>query len=270
MSGQKNLGAIVMETKESIFARNPSDSVRLFGFTVGHITLPLNYFVKGESGEITVPVTAYLIDHPRGLVIFDTGLGPRFERPVGAVLTSFVDLEVGNTIDVRLRAIGIDPESIKLVIVSHLHSDHAGGNLFFKNATIIVQDAEHDFAFHGAQEDPIYCKAEYDTGQPFMRINGEYDVFGDGTVVVFPTLGHTPGHQSARVRTASGEVVLAGDCCSLQRSLDDFRLPEHCHNADLYIGSLKTLAKMRERGARIFFGHDPGFWETIPKGVPIT
>ena len=67
-------------------------------------------------------------------------------------------------------------------------------------------------------------RRDFDTGQTFVQISGEHDLFGDSTVTVFPTLGHTPGHQSMRIRLASGHVVLAGDCCYLKRSLDLLRV----------------------------------------------
>ena len=171
-------------------------------------------------------------------------------------------------IDARLRAIGVDPADIIWILSSHLHLDHAGGNVLLPNATVIVQANEHDYAF--TTTDQAYHIPEFDTGQPFKRIHGEYDVFGDGTVVLFPTPGHTPGHQSARVRTAGGEVVLASDCCNLKRSLDELRLPDHCHDADQYLATLKGLATMRAGGTRIYYSHDPEFWAGVPQGVPLS
>jgi N-acyl homoserine lactone hydrolase len=249
--------------------RRPGDGVRLFAFTVGHVHMPVSYFIAGEPGDIKAPVTAFLIDHPKGAVLFDTGLGQRFVRPAGTERESFIDLEAGVTIDERLRAIGVEPEAIRWIIVSHFHTDHAGGNAYFPNATVITQEAEYDYAFHNAGEDPIYELAEYDLGQPFLKIRGEHDLFGDGTIVIFPTLGHTPGHQSAKIRTDTGDVVLTGDCCSLKRSLDEFKLPPSCHDADQFLASLKHLASLRDRGARVIPSHDPVFWETIPQSVPL-
>lgn len=249
--------------------RQQGEGVRLFGFTVGYVYMPLAFFLAGETGEVRAPVTAYLIDHPKGLVLFDTGLGARFERPKGAERDSFVDIETGDTMDARLRAIGVEPGDIRWIIVSHLHTDHAGGNRYFPNATVIVQEAEHRFAFNEGPQDPVYLLSEYDTGQPFKKITGEYDLFGDGTVVVFPTLGHTPGHQSVKVKTDGGEVVLTGDCCSMKRTLDEFKMPEHCYDADKFLASLQTLSQMQKKGARVFPSHDPEFWDTVPKGVPI-
>lgn len=250
--------------------RLPGEGVRLFGFTVGYVNMPLTFFLAGEPGEVRAPVTAYLIDHPKGLVLFDTGLGPRFERPKGAPLESFVDIETGDTMDARLRAIGVDPADIRWIIVSHLHTDHTGGNLYFPNATIVVHQAEYRYALdQGPQEDPRYFLSEYDTGQPIKAIAGEYDLFDDGTIVVFPTLGHSPGHQSVRVRTDGGSAVLCGDCCSMKRTLDEFKMPDQCFDADKFLESLKTLAEMQKNGTRVFPSHDPDFWDTIPKGVPI-
>src|ERR1700712_5789212 len=241
------------------------DGVRLFAFTVGWMNLPLSFFLAGEEGRIRFPATAFLIDHPRGLALFDTGLGPRFVRPAGTPTQKGIDIEDDGMIDARLRAIGVDPADITWILSSHLHLDHAGGNVLLPNATVIVQANEHDYAF--STTDRAYHIPEFDTGQPFKRIHGEYDVFGDGTVVLFPTPGHTPGHQSARVRTAGGEVVLASDCCNLKRSLDGLHLPGHCHDPDHYLATLKGLASMRSRGTRIFYSHDPEFWAGVPQNV---
>jgi len=248
--------------------RKPGDGVRLFGFTVGHVHMPLSFFLDGESGEISAPVTAFLIDHPRGLVLFDTGLGQRFVRPAGTQRESFIDIEQGDTMVERVRAIGVDPADIRWIIASHLHADHAGGNVSFPNATIIINEAEQEYAKAHA-DGALYCLEEFDTGQPFLKVRDEHDLFGDGTVLIFPTPGHTPGHQSARVKTDGGDIVLTGDCCNLRRSLDEFRLPDHCHNADQSLASLKLLASIQKGGARIFPSHDPDFWSGIPKGVPI-
>ncbi|WP_068083971.1 N-acyl homoserine lactonase family protein [Novosphingobium rosa] len=250
--------------------RRPGDGVRLFAFTVGHVHMPVSYFIDGEEGEIRAPVTAFLIDHPKGAVLFDTGLGQRFVRPRGTARESFIDLEAGETIDEKLRAIGVEPAEIRWIIVSHFHTDHAGGNAYFPNATIVTQEAEYDYAFNNAGEDPIYEIAEYDLGQPFLKVRGEHDLFGDGTIIIFPTLGHTPGHQSAKIRTDGGDVVLTGDCCSLQRSLDEFKLPASCHDADQFLASLKHLASLRDRGAKVLPSHDPVFWADMPLSVPLS
>ena len=240
--------------------------VLLYAFTCGYITLPTSYFIGGEEGKTKVPACVFLIDHPNGFTLFDTGFSDRFvglQKGLGKI----VDMPEEHPIADRLRALDVDPSDIQWIVNSHLHLDHAGGNHLLPNATIVIQDSEWEFGFSG--KDSAYATEDFDTGQPVKRITGEHDLYGDGSVILFPTPGHTPGHQSARVLTATGEAVLAGDCCNFRRSLDEMRLPDQVYNADHYRGSLSKLSDLRRAGAKIFFGHDPDFWVTVPQGEPL-
>jgi len=240
--------------------------VLLFAFTCGYITLPTSFFLDGEEGNTKVPAAVFLIDHPDGLALFDTGFSDRYigmETGLGKI----VDVPDGETIDQRLLDYGVDPAEIKWIINSHLHLDHAGGNALLPNATMIVQEKEWDY--RNAGEDNAYNADDFDTGQPVKRINGEHDLFGDGNVIIFPTPGHTPGHQSAKVKTVGGEAILAADCCNMRQSLDEMHLPDHCFDMTQYRSSLELLAKERAKGTTIFFGHDPDFWASIPQAEKI-
>ena len=240
--------------------------VLLYAFTCGYITLPTSYFIGGEEGKTKVPACVFLIDHPNGFTLFDTGFSDRFvglQKGLGKI----VDMPEEHPIADRLRALEVDPADIQWIVNSHLHLDHAGGNHLLPNATIVIQDSEWEFGFSG--KDSAYATEDFDTGQPVKRITGEHDLYGDGSVILFPTPGHTPGHQSARVLTATGEAVLAGDCCNFRRSLAEMRLPDQVYNADHYRGSLSKLSDLRRAGAKIFFGHDPDFWATVPQGEPL-
>ena len=97
-----------------------------------------------------------------------------------------------------------------------------------------------------------------------LAVDGEHDLFGDGSVVCIPTYGHTPGHQSLRVRLDTGEVVLAADACYLRQTLEALHLPSLYVDAEAMLDSLRMLRKLRDGGARIFFGHDPELWATLP------
>jgi len=237
-------------------------TVLLTAFTCGWMTLPTAFFLEGEEGNLRIPAIAFLIDHPKGLALFDTGLGARFEQPPGAPPRG-VELESEGRIGKRLEAIGVDPLKIRWIINSHLHTDHAGGNRDLPNATVVVQQVEWDFAFQG--KDRAYHQAEFDTGQPVMKVQGEHDMFGDGSVMLFPSPGHTPGHQCARVRTPTGVAILAADCCNLRRSIDELRLPDHCFNPQQYLDTLKLLRSRERLGERVFPGHDPDFWAAMPQ-----
>lgn len=244
----------------------PTPTVTLTPFTCGRLTLPLSFLLGDQARTVTVPVTAYLIDHPAGLAVFDSGLGPRSARPIGEALDGPADLEEDALIDTRLRTVGVDPIRVSYILNSHLHSAHAGGNALLPGASVIVQTAEWDHARSTAEGG--YHVPEFDTGQPVMQISGEHDVFGDGSVVLVPTPGHTPGHQSARVQTSHGEVVLAGDACNLRQSLDDQVLPGHASDLNLYRESLQWFQIRERSGATIAFSHDPTFWATVPQSVP--
>ena len=93
-----------------------------------------------------------------------------------------------------------------------------------------------------------------------LTVDGEHDVFGDGRVVCFPTYGHTPGHQSLRLRLDDRTVVLTGDACYLRRTLDEMHLPAVVDDPDAMRRSLERLRALRDAGAMIIYGHDPGEW----------
>jgi N-acyl homoserine lactone hydrolase len=247
-------------------------SLTLRAFTCGWFQAPVSFFIDG--GETTVlrsPVPAYLIEHPKGRALFDTGLGVRFRRPIEERLgPAALGFEFDESADIaaRLRAVDVDPASISWIINSHFHADHCGGNASIPNATIIIQQRERSVASVAAGT-KLYDRADFDHGHPVLAIDGEHDLFGDGSVIIFPTYGHTPGHQSARVKLASGDVVLAADCCYLKRSLDERRVSSGDADPDQARATLRRLSEMRDQGVRIFFGHDGEFWKSLPQGRPL-
>ena len=105
----------------------------------------------------------------------------------------------------------------------------------------------------------------YDLGHEVLAVDGEHDLFGDGSVVCLPTYGHTPGHQSLRVRLAGGDAVLTADACYLRRTLEELHLPAIVHDPAAMLAALHRLRELQQAGARIFYGHDPEFWATVPQ-----
>jgi glyoxylase-like metal-dependent hydrolase (beta-lactamase superfamily II) len=110
-----------------------------------------------------------------------------------------------------------------------------------------------------------FDRRDFDLGHKLRLVDGEHDLFGDGSVVLLPTYGHTPGHQSMRLRLASDDIVLAGDSCYFCRTLRERRLPRFAYDHAQMHASLDRLAMLEAGGARIFFGHDPEFWKTVPQ-----
>ncbi len=246
-------------------------TVRLYAMSCGQITLPLGAFLAGEAGTIKIPVPSYLIVHPKGKVLYDTGLNlaaqADAEGYLGGKAKHFtLHYQPGEELTARLALLDLDVRDVSHLVMSHLHFDHCGGCGQIPNAPLVIQAREW-----AAGQDPDlaaangYMAKDYDLGHDVQAIEGEHDIFGDGSVVCLPTYGHTPGHQSLKVRLASGDVVLAGDACYLRRSLEELHLPGQCHDEEATLASFKILRDLEARGARIFYGHDPDFWKTVPQ-----
>lgn len=162
-----------------------SAAPRLFAFNCGWFQGRPGYFVESDSGDyLRGPVPAYLVDHPGGRMVFDTGMGERYRRELGDAqppdkfgLQWFEGMDIAT----RLKAIDVDPASIDYIVNSHLHIDHCGGNAHLPNATVLIQRCEWHAA-KDAEESGTYEALDYDTGQPLRLIDGELDLFGDGTV----------------------------------------------------------------------------------------
>jgi N-acyl homoserine lactone hydrolase len=191
-------------------------TVKLYAFTCGTLTGEFAHLMEGGEGDITVPIPVFLIEHPKGRALFDTGLHPDCQHdPAGRLGPRLAGLfrigfRPGEEVSARLEAIDRDPGKIDLVINSHFHFDHVGGNALIPNATMLVQRREWDAGMDPDTAAPRgFNPRDFDLGHKLRLVDGEHDVFGDGSVVCLPTHGHTPGHQSLRLRLDSGEIVLA-------------------------------------------------------------
>ena len=197
----------------------------------------------------TVPIPCVLVVHPRGRLLFDTGvhrdtitdpvarLGEARARRFG--VRSQPDEEVVG----QLARLGLTPADVAYVANSHFHFDHCGGNEFLPRSTFLVQRAELEAAraFDPAQPGR-YTPSVRDFDHPlrYEPLDGEHDVFGDGTVVLLPTPGHTPGHQSLRVRGAGAGWVFAADACYTREHMDGELLSGVVWDPDAMARSLRA------------------------------
>jgi putative hydrolase of the HAD superfamily len=153
-------------------------------------------------------------------------------------------------VSARLAAFDRDPGKIDLVINSHFHFDHCGGNALVPNATMLVQRREWDAGMDpdsAAQRG--FNPRDFDLGHKLRLVDGEHDVFGDGSVTCLPTHGHTPGHQSLRLRLDGGDVVLAADACYFCQTLRERRLPRYVYDRAAMLASLDRLEALEKAGA---------------------
>ena len=225
-------------------------------FTTGWLETQANTLIEDGEGSIRIPVVSFLVEHARGRLVFDTGLHPGVRTDPRARLRGFADvftteLAAGCAVDERIATL---TDRIDLVVCSHLHFDHCGGNALLGDVPIVVQRAEWEEA-HGHRRSG-YLSGDFDTGQDIRLVTGEHDVFGDGSVVCIPTPGHTAGHQSLRVRTSEREVVLTADACYFRDTLATSRLPPFAHDHAEQLRSLDVLRAFEAAGAHLVFGHD--------------
>ncbi len=238
--------------------------------TCGWMTMDLDSMLAGETGKIKIPVPSYLIRHPKGLVLYDTGLHKSMQQTPDerlGIMASMFDIHFEENEDVagRLAEHGVSVDDVTYIVNSHLHFDHCGGNDAIPNAPVVVQKNELEAAKTPEIAGKIgFFGQDWDHGHDFILADGEYDIFGDGSVVCIPTPGHTPGHQSLKIPTNDSVTVLAGDACYLRRSLEEMRLPARSYSPEQMMESFKVLKALEAKGARIFYGHDPEFWQSLP------
>ena len=247
--------------------------LQLYAMACGWLSIPRGALIEGGgrgpdpgSGALLpdrAPARARALRHGPGS---DLPGGP--DRVPGTLRGSLLGVEfsAGEEITKRLECVDVGPADVDWVVNSHLHFDHAGGNALLPDARVVVQRREWEA---GQDPDGIeangYKPVDYDLGHDVVQIDGEHDLFGDGSVVCIPTHGHTPGHQSLRLRLQGGDVVLAGDACYLRQTLEELKLPQGAHDPAAMLASLRRLRELEARGARIFYGHDPEFWENVPQ-----
>jgi glyoxylase-like metal-dependent hydrolase (beta-lactamase superfamily II) len=248
--------------------------MKVFALHCGTLTAPMAAFVEGEAGEATVPVPAYLIDHPKGLVVVDTGMPPLMRsdpaKAVGGFLASVFmpRYAPGQGLTEQIEIAGYDPAHVTEIVNTHLHFDHGGGNALLPNARVVVQKRELDAAAaEKAAADGSYVMRHALDGRDVLGVDGTHDLFGDGRIVLMPTYGHTAGHQSVKLACEGGETVLAGDCCYFHRTLTDGKLPGFAHDADGQRAAIARLKAMQDRGVRIIPGHDAGVLASL-KAAP--
>jgi N-acyl homoserine lactone hydrolase len=222
---------------------------------------------------LDVPVSAILLRHPQGNVLFDTGVHPAAaENPQArwgslAKIMTPVSEPKDNVVNALADA-GLQCDDIDVVVCSHLHADHCGCNAFFKQATFVIHRKEVEAARAPDAERAGYLASEWEPPGPLDVMDRERDLFGDGRIALIPLPGHTPGTTGALVELEkSGTFLLASDTVSLRSTLDTGVIPRNTRDPDALAKSLAEVRRMEAKGATVICGHDAAQWATLRKGA---
>jgi N-acyl homoserine lactone hydrolase len=197
--------------------------------------------------------SCYLIKHTQGWILWDTGVAdavaamPNGQPPADP---RSVHWRKPKTLAAQLQELGVKPDDIKYVAVSHSHADHGGNVAMFPKSTLLVQKAEYD-----GTAPPV---PHFPPQVPVSKLEGDYDVFGDGSVTILATPGHTPGHQSLLVKLPrTGPVLLSGDATHFKDNWENRRVPENNFSKEQTVASMQRMADTlgREK-AQLWINHD--------------
>jgi N-acyl homoserine lactone hydrolase len=241
-----------------------------------------------RSDYVDLPIPVYLIHHPTaGPFLIDTGLHPSIgSQPtenLGRVLGRFSNpsVERDQELPGQLRDRGVDPKSLRLIVMTHMHFDHTSGMAQFPDATFVI--AEDEWVAATTDRNPImrgYRPEHFDYAFDYRTISYDrqgitsyatfgrtFDLFGDGSVRLASTPGHSAGHQSVICHLGDRDLVIAGDAIYTIGQLGDAAEPPRPvdrHNWRRSKRELQHFASTYPQ-AVILPGHDPEHWKTVQK-----
>ncbi len=275
-------------------------SVRIHPLMTGRMIGPEAWFLRRDgrlawrralglgmtrSEWLEFPVPAFLVEHPRaGPVLIDTGFHPSVAveprknlGPVAQILFKDVRMEAEQAATAQLRAKGVEPSRVNVVVMTHLHVDHASAISEFPDATFVVSRAEWAAATSQGQLHG-YVRRQFDHAfdyrlldfegpdvESFASFGRSFDLFGDGSVRCVYTPGHTLGHQSVVLRLRRREALVAADAVYLRRNLDEMRLSHRTADDHLSERSLREIRRYARDtpDALIIPGHDWDAWQEL-------
>jgi N-acyl homoserine lactone hydrolase len=222
----------------------------------------------GTAGKLTA--SCYVIKHPKGTLVWDTGLGDKIaEMPQGVDLFGgLIHESVPVTLASQLKQLGLAPADITYVAFSHLHGDHAGNANLFTASTWILNSKE--IAWATATPPPLGVDPSVFSGYKTAKtqmIDGDYDVFGDGSVKILKAPGHTPGHAVLEVKLKkAGVVILSGDLYHVHENRTFQRVPIFNDNRADTLASINRIEKIvKNTKARFVIQHNMDDFKAMPK-----
>jgi glyoxylase-like metal-dependent hydrolase (beta-lactamase superfamily II) len=286
---RSRLGAVIVGVLVLVATAAQGQSpagMRLYAFSSGALTVTKNYLQGGAPATtMQVPVGFFVIKHPKGNVLFDTGNNDKiitdpsywggFIQALNPVRTPDV------AIDTQLGKIGLKPDDIKYVVVGHMHLDHGGNIGKFPKSTLVVQKDEIRNAFwpepgtasNYVPGDFMMMRTQppkpMASDWPMIQLQGDLDLFNDQSVIVKRWVGHTPGSQMAIVRLPkTGTVILTSDNVYFAENVTKNLLPDIslAYDPPGILGAYQWIREMQAReNAQFFTAHDPDAFKQMKK-----
>jgi N-acyl homoserine lactone hydrolase len=238
-------------------------SLRLYVFDGGTLDIPDTtpyQFKKDELANYKMSIASFLIASPKGLLMWDTGAVPDSAFKPGGGPGTLRYATSTKTLTSQLASIGYSPADITYLALSHFHWDHVGNSNLFAGATWLVPKSERDTMFAeppSPRTEPANFSALKNSKTIFLT-QPEYDVFGDGSVIIKAAPGHSPGHQVLFVKLAkTGPVVLSGDLYHYPEERKFHKVPTTEFNRDQTVASRADVeAFLKKTGAQLWIQHD--------------
>jgi len=211
-----------------------------------------------------------VISHPKGNLMWDAGLPESLvgaEAPFTTPNGNFTISRKEGVLD-QLSTIGMSPSDINYIVLSHTHFDHTGHANVFKSSVWLVQKNEHDFI-----TSPEIMEGNADLYNAISQLNniqelnGDFDVFGDGTVVIKTMPGHTPGHQVLYLDLAeNGPTLLTGDLYHFYENRENRGVPSFNTDVNQTLASMDVFeAFVKENNAKVYIQHSKEDFNKMPK-----
>jgi N-acyl homoserine lactone hydrolase len=254
---------------------------KLIAMPGGTFGIDASLMAPEDHRHLEMVTPTFLVEHPKGLVLFDTGYSWKMADNFNAYMEEMANLlkivehrpfTRDLVVDRQLKGHGYDPAKVGYVVVSHGHYDHAGAVDLFPNAQLFAIAGEMRYA---AWPDARHVRLGFKStdiaasrGMNWTEPDADHDLFGDGSVVILKTPGHTPGECSLKVRLKNETVLLTGDTLHLRMQVKTLAAMGGDYDKKQAADSVKRVVEMaKTESARLWINHDPDDWAEHPHAI---
>ncbi|WP_411818496.1 N-acyl homoserine lactonase family protein [Hyphococcus sp. DH-69] len=265
--------ALVACGQNADVTQSQSAGLRLYTLDCGQVMInDLSIFTQGSEFDDRTklaPASCYLIRHPKGDLMWDTGLPNALNEIEGGVTNEPFHVSLPVTISTQLEMIDMSIDDVEYLALSHSHFDHAGGAGQFAESTFIVHEKEREFMFRDearADEDGFAAYSALEDAET-IEFTSDYDVFGDGSVMILSMPGHTPGHTVLKVDLENeGPVLLVGDLYHFHESRENRYVPKFNTDVEDTLASMDRFEDLAQKiDARVVIQHSMEDFKSLPE-----